>query len=429
MKNALGISTGFAMAICIAACGGTSFDPNNVVPPASDPVCTTGTTGGTASSSNDLQKLQTPGVFVPPTTVSSGSDAGVRVHTNHLRLETGSLPASSRLIAIPGLSPQSVRSAYGVPSNLGSGAIAVVAAYHYPTALNDFNVFSTQFGLPIESSTSATASTNTAFQVVYASGTQPATNTSWSQEMAIDTQWTHAMAPNAKIYLVEAASNSLTDLMNAVKIARALPGVKQVSMSFGTNESACLYVNYDSMFVQAGVSFFAASGDTSDQKAFPALSKNVVAVGGTTLNVDALGNRASENVWSSTGAGKSAFEPRPTFQNIVGLTVLGYRGGCDISAVGDPQTGVATYCSTADSGVSGWLVFGGTSVSCPIIAGIVNATGNAYSNSQAFNTRIYANLNTSNFYDVTHGTSGTISAGRGWDYASGVGTPNGLNGF
>ena len=101
-------------------------------------------------------------------------------------------------------------------------------AYHYPTALKDFNVFSNQFGLPTEGSTNATASTNTVFQVVYASGSKPRTNGGWAQEAALDIEWAHAMAPGAKIYLIEAASNSYASLFAAVDKARSLPGVKQV---------------------------------------------------------------------------------------------------------------------------------------------------------------------------------------------------------
>src|SRR5205823_6185722 len=112
----------------------------------------------------------------------------------------------------------------------GSGVIAIVDAYDYPTALNDFNVFSRQFGLPVETSSSATASTNQVFQVVYASGRKPRTNGGWAQEAALDIEWAHAMAPNAKIVLVEAASNSFANLFNAVDVASSIAGVKEVSM-------------------------------------------------------------------------------------------------------------------------------------------------------------------------------------------------------
>ncbi len=411
--------------VILIGCGGTS-GTGSIVAPAPDPVCTTTAIPARTLQIDNLKQLEAPGVVVPNTTITRASDIGVNAHTNHL-IAQGS--ATTRLAGPTGLTPEQVRTAYSIPPNLGSGAIAIVAAYHYPTSLADFNVFSTEFGLPTEPSGSSTASTNTVFQVVYATGTVPTTDTGWSQEMALDTQWSHAMAPNAKLFLVEAKSSSVADLMAAVNIAKALPGVKQVSMSFGAAESACNFVKYDPNMVQAGVTFFAAAGDTSNELAYPSLSKNAVSVGGTTLNLDSSNNRIHENSWNRSGGGKSAFEPRPTFQNVVARTVLGYRGGCDISAVGDPLTGVSVYDSTPSGGFSGWQVFGGTSVSCPIIAGIANAAGSHFTSSQAFNAGIYSLIGSSNIYDVIHGTSGTNSADHGWDYLSGVGAPNGIAGL
>ena len=118
------------------------------------------------------------------------------------------------------MSPNKIRGAYGLPATGGGGIIAIVDAYHYATALNDFNKFSTQFGLPTEPSTNVLSGTNKVFQVVYASSFQPQVNCGWGQEAALDIEWAHAMAPGAKIVLVEAASNSFSDLFNAVDVAR-----------------------------------------------------------------------------------------------------------------------------------------------------------------------------------------------------------------
>ena len=413
------------LSLIIVGCGGTSGTAT-VVAPAADPTCTTAAIGALSSQSDNLKELQKSGVIVPETTVARVVDAGVNAHTNHLMVP---LNPSGRLAGPSGLTPQKLYVAYSIPPNLGQGAIAIVDAYHYPTSLSDFNTFSTQFGLPTEPSANATAGTNTQFQVVFAAGTQPNTDAGWSQEMAIDTQWAHAMAPHAKVYLVEAKSSSVVDLMAAVNVAKVLPGVTQVSMSFGSAESACNFVHYDANLVQSGVVFFAAAGDTPNELDFPALSKNAVSVGGTTLNFDSVGNRNFENSWSQTGGGSSKFEPRPLFQNIVASTVQAYRGGCDISAVGDPSTGLSVYDSTPSGGFSGWLNFGGTSVSCPIIAGIANAANVPFASSQTFNTSIYSQLGSSVFHDVIHGTAGTNAAGHGWDYLSGVGTPNGISGL
>src|SRR5262249_15136903 len=113
----------------------------------------------------------------------------------------------------------------------GAKAIAIVDAFHYPTAMSDLQIFSAQFGLPLP--------TNTNFQVVYASGTQPTADAVWGLEAALDIQWAHAMAPQAKIYLVEAASNSFADLLTAVSVASnyvAAAGGGEVSMSWGGSE-------------------------------------------------------------------------------------------------------------------------------------------------------------------------------------------------
>jgi len=133
-----------------------------------------------------------PGVLVPLTSVEHASDVGVRVHTNHLILAKS---VHSMIAGSQGLTPAEVAGAYGVPGSAGGGAIAIVDAYNYPTALSDFNFFSNNFGLPMETSSNATASSNNTLQVVYASGSQPQNDGGWSQEMAIDIEWAHAMAP------------------------------------------------------------------------------------------------------------------------------------------------------------------------------------------------------------------------------------------
>src|SRR5262249_16338236 len=149
---------------------------------------------------------------VPDTTVENPADRGLMGHTNHLILVA---PAGG-LGPGGGMTPDQLRSFYGMPATGGGSMIAIVDAFHYPTALSDFNTFSRQFGLPEETSTNATASTNTVFQVVYAGNRQPRTNGGWAQEAALDIEWAHAMAPGAKIVLVEAATNSFSSLFAAV---------------------------------------------------------------------------------------------------------------------------------------------------------------------------------------------------------------------
>ena len=377
-----------------------------------------------------------PNIDVPSTSVVRAQDTGIRAHTNHLILrgpwrgttiDPDALQASiGRVTLAPaGYGPSSIRAAYNLASTGGSGAHACVIAYHYKNARRDFNVFSTQYGLPTETSTSQTASTNTHFQVVYQGSSAPSTNTGWNQEAALDIEWSHAMAPGAKIYLVEANSASFTDLNAAIKKAAALPGVRSVSMSFGATEFSG-ETAYESNFVQSGVVFFASTGDTGGQHSWPALSPSVVAVGGTSLT--GSGSSWSESTWSGAGCGLSSFFGRPSYQNGVQSVVGTHRGSADISAVADPNTGVAVYAPTNQS-TSNWYVFGGTSVSCPMVAGIYNLSGVASSSSSAELTRIYSHLGSSSFRDITSGSAGGNSATVGYDLANGVGTPLGTSGF
>lgn len=359
-------------------------------------------------------------VVVPDTSEFHEEDRGQRVHTNHLIL----VQPDGGLGVKGGMSPAQLRQIYGMPASGGGyGTIALIGAYHYPTALNDFNVFSTQYGLKTEPSTNALASSNGVFQVVYAKGTQPKTNAGWAQEAALDIEWAHAMAPDAKIVLVEAASNSYADLFKAVDVAKAIPGVRQVSMSWGSGEFSG-ETAYDSRFSGTNIVYFASSGDNGGIVSYPAASPNVVAVGGTRVATDASGALTSETGWSGSGGGTSAYEVKPGFQNAL---TAPRRAVPDVSADADPNTGVSVYDSTPYRGWSGWMVFGGTSASSPAMAGMVNTVSNiqlrtTWSTAQELN-QIYSNP--TSFRDIVSGTAGSFSCGPGWDFVTGVGAPIG----
>jgi len=365
--------------------------------------------------------------LIPDTSLEKNEDVGVRCHTNHILLAAADAPSTSP----SGLSPADIRSAYNLGSTLGSGVIAIVDAYNYPTALNDFNVFSREFGLPPETSTSVTASTNTVFQVVYARGVKPAGNGGWNEEEALDIEWAHAMAPGAKIVLVEAASNSYSDLFAAIATANAIPGVKEISMSWGGSEYRG-ETQADGYFIQPGVVYFAASGDSGGRVIYPGASPYVVSCGGTTLNFNSAGVFESEEGWSGSGGGKSRQEFRPAYQNAIETLVDRSRGVPDYSFDADPNSGVSVYDSTSYAGMSGWLIFGGTSVATPSLAGIVNsaatARGSFASSTATELTLIYSNLGTADFRDITVGSAGRFSCEPGWDFVTGVGTTLTLTG-
>ena len=306
----------------------------------------------------------------------------------------------------------------------GGGAIAIVDAYDNPTALADLQAFSAQFGLPL---------TSNQFQVVYAGGTQPAQDPSggWEIEESLDVQWAHAMAPNAQIFLVEAASNYDSDLYLAVQLASQLvaaAGGGEVSMSWGEGEFSD-ELSLDAYFTTPGVVYFASSGD-GPGTIYPSVSPNVVAAGGTSLSRDPnSGNFISENAWQSGGGGMSQYEPRPSFQNGIRRIVEAARGVPDISFDANPDTGVWILATSGAGGAPpGWYIVGGTSVSSPSLAGITNALGTFHASSAEQNAANYKGVG--NFRDITYGNCGIYMSNftaYGWDFCTGLGSVLGGN--
>jgi kumamolisin len=320
----------------------------------------------------------------------------------------------------------------------GSKAIAVVDAYDYPTALADLTAYSSQFGLP--------APTSSTFTVAYPGTARPSVDPDcanyggwdcWATEEALDIEMAHTAAPSAHIYLVEANSSEFNDLFAAVTAAVALvkaAGGGEISISWGGGEFSS-ETQSDSTFIGANVVFFASSGD-SEGTIYPSVSPNVIAVGGTTIarNPSTMAFE-SEVTWEDTGGGYSAVEPRPSFQSGISATVGAHRGVPDVSAVGNPRTGVWVY-NSLDNTYSGelfaWNIIGGTSVASPLWAGIANHAGHFSASTSAEETLIYANGKTAaDFRDVTVGTCGYYEgylAASGWDPCSGFGTPLGAAG-
>ena len=362
-------------------------------------------------------------VIIPATSIELPEDVGIRAHTNHMIRHPGELASTA---SPSGETPQSLRSVYNLPATGGSNVIAIVDAFDYPTAENDLNVFSTQFGLP------PCTTANGCFKKVFASGRKPRANCGWAQEAALDIEWAHAMAPNAKIVLVEAATNSFTNLFSAVDVATSeilsAGGLGEVSMSWGGSEFSS-EANNDFHFQHSGIVYFASSGDTGGVTIYPSVSPSVVSAGGTRVNRDQAGNFVSETGWSGSGGGPSQFELKPGYQAGVANTDPNQRSSPDFSFDADPNTGVSVYDSTSCQGLSGWLVFGGTSVSSPSLAGIVNLAGHFYPDSVTELGVIYSNYtNSLDFRDILSGTAGTFSAGPGYDFVTGVGSNLGLNG-
>jgi kumamolisin len=410
------------------------------------------TTGGATLSVADGRPDPVGGqVLIPDTSIEHADHIGRIAHTNTKILAfTGSIDSvhpplggGGREIA-PGSSyfetPASLGCVYRLTSvssaqigcnptdptllnpSGGARAIAIVDAYDYPTAFSDLQIFSAQFGLP--------APTTANFQVVYATGTPPKADSGWGLEAALDIEWAHAMAPHAKIYLVEAASNSYADLLSAVNVASnyvAQAGGGEVSMSWGGSEFSFERF-YDGYFTKTGVVYFAAAGDSAGT-IWPSTSPNVVSAGGTTNSRDASGNLQAQLAWSSTGGGPSRYESRPSYQSAISQVVGNKRGTPDVAADADPNTGVWVY-NVPDC--NGWCIVGGTSVAAPVWSGIVNAAGRFSSSSQVELSTIYSNLGkAADFTDITQGSCGPHQGyvtGTGWDFCTGAGSAFGTKG-
>jgi subtilase family serine protease len=258
--------------------------------------------------------------------------------------------------------PAQIRHAYGfdLVANQGAGqTIAVIDAYDDANIESDLATFSTQFGLP------ACASATGCFTKLYATGSQPTASSQWTIEIALDVEWAHAIAPQAKIILVEANSYALSDLLVGVDLA-VTKGASVVSMSWTTPEFSGERSN-DTHFVATGVTFVAASGDSGAGVNYPAASPDVISVGGTSLTLTAQENYGSEAAWSGSGGGVSAYENEPLFQEQFGVPNggSGYRVVPDVSLDANPGTGFAVYNSISYEGASGWFQVGGTSASTP----------------------------------------------------------------
>jgi kumamolisin len=280
----------------------------------------------------------------------------------------------------------------------GSKAIALVDAYHYPTAAADLAAFDSQFGVAAANFTVIEGTGTPSSGCV--SGSTPTTNSGWNIEEAIDIEMAHAMAPAAHIYLVEAASNSFVDLFNAVQVATKCviaAGGGEISMSFGGSEFSG-EKSYDSVFTGAGVVYFASAGDHPGVE-YPSASPNVIGVGGTTIARNQhTGFFESEATWNwgnhgGTGGGPSSVEGNPSYQSVIAPIMTAYgagnsRGVPDLAAIANPDTGVWIYSSAG--GCGGFCVYGGTSVASPLLAGIFNFGGYFYTTSFNALSNIYA---------------------------------------
>jgi kumamolisin len=344
-----------------------------------------------------------------------------RIHTNYFFVDSdvpspngppagtetpGSLACVYQLVTGPTGCP--IATSKNVPTG-GVGAIAIVDAGDYPTAAADLHAFSSYFGIP-----------DANFTVAYAGGKKPPVYSEWLTEEALDIEWAHAMAPQAKLFLVESVQINTDPTWQAVMLAASLVaknGGGVVSMSWGDPEVA-QEINWDKYFTKPGVVYFAASGDFGlGVSIYPGASPNVVSVGGTYFNRDRNGNFVNEVYYTGGGGGDlSPYEPRPSYQNGVQNIVGSHRGYPDVAS---------DYCCAAVYLHGGWTSVGGTSWASPTFAGIVNAAGNKQQSSLDELNMMYTELANpteyqADFNDITQGDS---RCKVGFDRCTGIGSP------
>ncbi len=424
-----------------------------------------------------------------PVSAAASADAGVRPYTPGAGA-AGSGPAG-------GFTPEQLASAYGYdPTVGGSGqTVAVIDAYDDPKIESDLASFSSHYGLP------ACTKANGCFKKVGQTGSEKALpkkdTTGWSIETSLDVDTVHAVCPNCKILLVEAAEPTYEDLAVAVNEAVTL-GATEVSNSYGGPEIG-LGSSGVAAYDHPGVVIAAATGDNGydswdrtieEEPPFqppempnaPAALASVVAVGGTSLELNPDGTRASETVWNDdgprnenalpsgfvAGGGCSTLFLAPLWQHdAAGFGASGCgekRLEADVSADADPFTGFDiddTYnCGAAceEFGIgkgNEWLKLGGTSLATPLISSLYALAGGA-TGVQYPSLTLYGHLGDPSLFDVTEGGNGfcdtatpaecgnpnavlkarvdcegttACNAAGGFDGPSGVGTPNGLDGF
>ncbi len=363
-----------------------------------------------------------------------------KAQTDPSSAQLKSLAQPSAAAAYVGFTPQQIRTSYGVNgiqfgtvTGDGTGqTIAIVDAYDDPCLVDstspnfknsDLALFDQHFGLPDPPSfikLGQDGSTNLP-------GADPTGE--WEIEEALDVEWAHAMAPGASIVLIECASSGYESLLAAgAKTAASLPGVSVVTMSFGTSEfSSESYFDTDLMTPSGhqGVTFVASTGDNASPALYPGTSPNVLAVGGTTLSLNANNTYQSEAGWSYSGGGPSAYAKEPAYQ--FGVQSTGRRSTPDVSFDADPLSGVAIYDSYQHA--NPWFQIAGTSLAAPCWAGLIAiadqgrvAAGGTTLDGPSQTLPALYSLPGADFHDVTTGSNG-YTAGPGYDMVTGIGSP------
>jgi pseudomonalisin len=342
-----------------------------------------------------------------------------------------------KLGALPSLSypsqygPQQFWSMYDAPSSqTGSGQqLAIIAEGDVSQPKKDLATFESKFGLP----------TVTWNQINVGS---PSADTSGADEWDLDSQYSTGLAPGvSQLDVYVAPSLADQDIATAVNRWVTDDSSKQGSFSAGECEllayAAGFTTSLDTILEQAdaqGQTMFFASGDTGTQCPaltgvngvpagipnvdYPASSPYGIGVGGTSVLSP---SGPTEIAWYAGGGGTSLLEPTPAFQSSTrayGAGPLLRRGVPDVSLDADPESGYEVIVAGTEE------VIGGTSASTPAWQGIWARAQAAHGGSLGFaGPVLYGTEPSSAYHDITLGTNG-LPAGPGWDYATGLGTPD-----
>ncbi len=345
----------------------------------------------------------------------------------HIMAGTSALPR--------GLTPSEVKAVYNLPATGGSGTIAIISGFHHPDIESDLAAFDSQFGLP------ACTIKNKCLEIhSMKSGTKD--DSGWDMETALDAEWAHAIAPQAKILIVESSSDSGTNLLKSVDYARGRADVTAVSMSWGGGEfkgEDALDSHFKASPPAGGtraagnpLQFFASSGDDGAGVSWPAVSVNVIAVGGTSLSINAGGRLQSEKAWTGSGGGVSAYEKEPAYQAAYSIPKAGGKRAIpDVAYAADPNHGFSVYHKPRSAppaggkSANGWYVVGGTSAGAPQWAAI-QALGHSTALPDLYDDKSSV-ASTGFFRDIVSGANGDCgyycSARKRYDYVTGLGSP------
>jgi len=376
-----------------------------------------------------------------------GWQDGMKANTIGSAKNGDAVPMATAYVST-GYAPTDMASAYGfdqIPTKGEGELIAVVVAFGSATMQSDFDTFCNKYNL-----------TNQTLIPYYPLGLPNRSDPNWAIETSLDIEWAHAMAPNARIIVAISPDDNYLNLYQTVFDAgKYLANV--VSMSWGASEPTN-ELTFEEEFAQdTNATFVAATGDSGGGAPdWPAVSSQVVAVGGTTLLYDTTNKVVvSETAWRGGGGGLSTNFPRPAYQD--GFNTNSARGTPDLAYNADPYTGVSVYCTAPilnNYGGGGWFVVGGTSAGTPQIAALLARRISQKLSNTNFLASIYKNTGTNwfGFNDITignndggsttqvttnptstndpstNGTSTNTATGYpatiGYDLCTGLGSPN-----